>query len=140
MIGLILAAGMVATALAESNPAQPDQAVINSTEAPVAIEKQVERGGSMMGYQILWRPARPRKKEHIHHGYQRPRPRISARSGDESSVRKAHLWPGRAQPFGSSQLRFEARMKTGLSEQVSGTRSKTRERFRWTEKRECEIL
>jgi hypothetical protein len=53
---------------------------------------------------------------------------------------KAHLWPGRAQPFGSSQLRFEAPMKTGLSEQVSGTRSKTRKRFRWTEKRECEIL
>jgi hypothetical protein len=28
--------------------------VINTTGAPVAIEKQVERGGSMMGYQILW--------------------------------------------------------------------------------------
>jgi hypothetical protein len=54
MIGLIVAAGVVATALAESNPAQPDQAVINSTGAPVAIEKQVERGGSIMGYQILW--------------------------------------------------------------------------------------
>jgi hypothetical protein len=54
MIGLILAAGMVATAVAESNPARPDQAVINSTEAPVAIEKQVERGGSMIRYQILW--------------------------------------------------------------------------------------
>jgi hypothetical protein len=54
MIGLILAAGMVTTAVAESNPARPDQAVINSTEVPVAVEKQVERGGSMMGYQILW--------------------------------------------------------------------------------------
>jgi hypothetical protein len=54
MIGLILAAGMVATAFAESNPARPDQAVINSTETPVAVEKQVERGGSMMGYQNLW--------------------------------------------------------------------------------------
>jgi hypothetical protein len=54
MIGLILVAGMVATALAESNPVQPDQVVINTTGAPVAIEKQVERGGSMMGYQILW--------------------------------------------------------------------------------------
>jgi hypothetical protein len=54
MIGLMLAAGMVTTAVAESNPARPDQAVINSTEVPVAVEKQVERGGSMMGYQILW--------------------------------------------------------------------------------------
>jgi hypothetical protein len=54
MIGLILAAGMVTTAVAESNPARPDQAVINSTEVPVAVEIQVERGGSMMGYEILW--------------------------------------------------------------------------------------
>jgi hypothetical protein len=54
MIGLILAAGMVTTAVAESNPARPDQAAINSIEVPVAVEKQVERGGSMMGYQILW--------------------------------------------------------------------------------------
>jgi hypothetical protein len=54
VIGLILAAGIVATALAESNPARPDQAVVNSTEAPVAVERPVERGGSMMGYQILW--------------------------------------------------------------------------------------
>jgi hypothetical protein len=54
MISLILAAGMVTTAVAESNPARPDQAVINSTEVPVAVEKQVERGGSMMGYEILW--------------------------------------------------------------------------------------
>jgi hypothetical protein len=54
MIGLILAAGMVTTAVAEFNPARPDQAVINSTEVPVAVERQVERGGSMMGYEILW--------------------------------------------------------------------------------------
>jgi hypothetical protein len=54
MIGLMLAAGMVTTAVAESNPARPDQVVINSTEVPVAVEKQVERGGSMMGYEILW--------------------------------------------------------------------------------------
>jgi hypothetical protein len=54
MIGLILAAGTVTTDVGESNPARPDQAVINSTEVPVAVEKQVERGGSMMGYQILW--------------------------------------------------------------------------------------
>jgi hypothetical protein len=53
MIGLILAAGTVTTDVGESNPARPDQAVINSTEVPVAVEKQVERGGSMMGYQIL---------------------------------------------------------------------------------------
>jgi hypothetical protein len=54
MIGLILAAGTVTTAVGESNPAPPDQAVIISTEVPVAVEKQVERGGSMMGYEILW--------------------------------------------------------------------------------------
>jgi hypothetical protein len=54
MSGLILAAGIAATALAESNPARPDQALINSTEAPVAVERPVERGGSMAGYQILW--------------------------------------------------------------------------------------
>jgi hypothetical protein len=54
MIGLILAAGIATTALAESNPARPDQALINSTEAPVAVERPVERGGSMAGYHILW--------------------------------------------------------------------------------------
>jgi hypothetical protein len=54
MIGLILAAGTVTTDVGESNPSRPDQAVINSIEVPVAVEKQVERGGSMMGYQILW--------------------------------------------------------------------------------------
>jgi hypothetical protein len=53
-IGSILAAGIVATAFAESNPTRPDQAAMNSTEAPVVVERQVERGGSMMGYQILW--------------------------------------------------------------------------------------
>jgi hypothetical protein len=40
MIGLILAAGMVTTAVAESNPARPDQAILNSTEVPVAVEKR----------------------------------------------------------------------------------------------------
>jgi hypothetical protein len=54
MIGLILVAAMVTTAVAESSPARPDQAVINSTEVPVAVEKQIERGGLMMGYEILW--------------------------------------------------------------------------------------
>jgi hypothetical protein len=54
MIGLILAAGMVTTAAAESYPARLDQAVNNSTVVPVAVEEQVERGGSVMGFQILW--------------------------------------------------------------------------------------
>jgi hypothetical protein len=54
MVGLILAAGMVTAAVAESNPARPDQAVINRTEVPVAVEKQIERGGLMMGYEIQW--------------------------------------------------------------------------------------
>jgi hypothetical protein len=53
MIGL-LAVGIAATALAAPDPARPDQAVVNSTEAPAAVERPVELGGSMMGYQILW--------------------------------------------------------------------------------------
>jgi hypothetical protein len=54
MAGAIVAAGLVAAALAESSPVRSDHEVSNRTEAPIAVERQFERGGAMMGYEILW--------------------------------------------------------------------------------------
>jgi hypothetical protein len=52
--GAIVAAGLVAAALAQPSPVRSDQEVSNGTEAPIAVQRQFERGGSMMGYEILW--------------------------------------------------------------------------------------
>ena len=52
--GAIVAAGLVAAALAQTSLMRPDHEVSKSTEAPAAVERQFERGGSMMGYEILW--------------------------------------------------------------------------------------
>jgi hypothetical protein len=52
--GAIIVAALVAGALAKSGPVRPDHEVSASTTAPSAAERQFERGGSMMGYEILW--------------------------------------------------------------------------------------
>jgi hypothetical protein len=52
--GAIVAAGLVAAALAQPSPVRPDQEVSKSPEAPAAVERPFERGGAMMGYEILW--------------------------------------------------------------------------------------
>jgi hypothetical protein len=50
----IVAMGLVAAALAQSSQVRPDQEVSKSPEAPGAVERPFERGGSMMGYEIVW--------------------------------------------------------------------------------------
>jgi len=52
--GAIIVAATLAGALAQSGPVRPDHEVSASTAAPSAAERQFERGGSMMGYEILW--------------------------------------------------------------------------------------
>jgi len=55
LIGSILAAAILATALASFNPGRSDHAIASHSEASesMPLDRNVERGGSLMGYQLL---------------------------------------------------------------------------------------
>jgi hypothetical protein len=56
-------------------------------------------------------------------------------------VCNADIWLRRAQPSGSPQLRFGAPHKNWLVKtSLRQAKARARQRFCWTEKRECEIL